>query len=263
MKKFLITCAVMLLPIFTSCMETTQEIWINADGSGRIKFDIGIDKTAYTQLTQMTAFGDPNGTPKDPFAEIKNNNTTLEKLPDVKKVEMTTFDTDNAKHIVVDLEVKDFLKLPELNKMLEASKNSQGGLNSAPSDSSKSNNFVLKQNDDGTVDFVMTLPSQKLKTSIDPNAAGDPNDPVAAMANGMGDMMASMFEGKYQTLILHVPSLVSTNGQKTNEQTITWKIPVGDVMKLSENKTWEAKFKLAPIEEGLLDSFVSKIKSLF
>ena len=98
--------------LLASCMNFSQDIWINKDGSGRMVLDIGMSK----QMIEMAKnFGEQGADAKDPF-DTAAQKKEIEANENVKSVKVTEKEVGEYKHFIYDIEVKDVTKLDEMQK---------------------------------------------------------------------------------------------------------------------------------------------------
>lgn len=243
MKKYFIVLCGFVLFCFTGCLEMKQEIWVNADGSGRFTMDIGIDKSVYEQLTNLGKMSNPDAKDADMFGDIIKQKDDMLKNPDIIKADVQQFDKDDTKHLMIDISVKDFNKLSDLDKLLNASKEGKDDQKQVTDDSQ----FSFTKIDAKSFDFLLVLKAKKADTNPE--------------AEGTNQMMQTMFAGKQFVTTLHAPQIISSNGEKVDDHTVRWSMLMTDRIAQTEDKSWQAKVSLG--EAGFFQGMVDKMKSWF
>lgn len=203
MIKRLATLSAAVAGLFlVSCINLEQDVWINADGSGRVKVDMGISK----QMLEMAkGLGEQGADPFDTVAQKKK----LEANENVKSVKITTKEDEKYRHAIYDVELKDITKMNETMK--DILKDSPAGGDDAPDSELK----------------IVKLDSGNYKVTAKvegPDAGeGEEGPEAAALA-----MMKQMFGDAGITIRVHGPP-VKHNG-KLVEDAAVWKMPIADLL---------------------------------
>jgi hypothetical protein len=211
MKKnrlILIGMLILLTFLLSGCLSITQEIWVNADGSGKIKIDMGLGEIFFQMGDSSTS---------NPLEDMK---TSFQAETGTKNLKVSEYTDDKAqmRHVVIEFEVDNV----EQYMLQSASQNSTMG---APMTLEKlaNGNYLLKQ--------TISNPS--------PDTTGGEMDQATK------DMMADYFKDVYWTVTVHVPSIVSTNGTQSG-QTVEWKIPMGDLFLGGKTEDLSLEYSLTP-----------------
>jgi hypothetical protein len=203
-KRLAILTAAVSGLFLVSCINLEQDVWINADGSGRVKVDMGISK----QMLEMAKGLGEEGA--DPFADIAAQKKKLEANENVKSVKITSKDDEKYRHAIYDVELKDITKLNETMK--DILKDSPAGGKDAPDSELK----IVKL-DSGN--YKVTAKVEGPDTG---DAEGEGPE-AAALA-----MMKQMFGDAAITIRVHGPP-VKHNG-KLVEDAAVWKMPIVDLI---------------------------------
>lgn len=121
--------------LLTGCFDMTQEIWIYANGSGKVSIDIGIEKSFATGLS---ASGDPFGS-----FNMETANGSL-----------SEYDSEDMHHFVATTTYTD------LNTLITSLQNDETGSTSVNFYQAENGNFILRQ----TVNFGGMASQQGLDT---------------------------------------------------------------------------------------------------
>lgn len=191
-----------------SCFDLTEEIWIEADGSGRIRLDVGIDSKTFEMMAGM-------GGEENPF-DLDTKNAELRRQidanPNFISGKIDLYEKSGSHHLVWEVEVADITQLStdDLRKLTDGG-GEDGG-----------------QGDDLGGEFTITrMPGgfrfqQKME---DPSADMGDADAVAMQA-----MVAQMFAGHYFTIRVHGPGFESHNGTSAADDYVEWRFALDDLM---------------------------------
>jgi hypothetical protein len=190
-----------------------QDIYINPDGSGRLRIDVGIRSTATEQA--------PDEIPEQPGAELKNIIRRIHTDPRVRSIHLEEYSEDGWDRGVIDLSVHDWRDLPELNRLLAAgpdgSANGFSGLE-------RWFLFSLGEEEDGVVDFRQ------------PESDGTPPPSGSFTGSGRGTLFGrevdrSAFAEGSLTLTLHSPMVSRTNGLwQLDKASVRWTVPLNALL---------------------------------
>lgn len=206
-RFILIALAMMVVLALSGCINFKEELWLNADGSGKFSIDIGMSQS----LIDMA-----KGSGTDPFADFKKEFENKDPL--VKNVSSKEYSDkvggQDMKHYVVTMEVTDMVKYME-----QQSKSSDGTLK-----------ISLKKLENGNYSFTQTL---NMGGSGDITGGVDPKS------------LQTFLKDMFWTVVVHVPSVVSADKTaKVSGATVEWAIPIGDVM--AATKPIELKLEYSP-----------------
>jgi hypothetical protein len=211
----LATLAPLLLPalLFSGCIDVRQDIYINPDGSGRLRIDVGIRSTATEQA--------PDEIPEQPGAELKETIRRIHTDPRVRSVHLEEYSEDGWDRGVIDLSVHDWRDLPELNRLLAAdpgrSENGFSGLECWFL-------FSLGEDEEGVVDF------RQPGTDGMPSPSGFPAGEGQGILFGRKLDRSAFVEGSL-TVTLHSPMVSRTNGLwQLDKASVRWTIPLAALL---------------------------------
>jgi hypothetical protein len=217
MRSVSIALALAFGMVCSACLELTQEIWVNEDGSGRVTYDIAVPEGV---LAMATA-----GSEEDPLAEARARWAELAEHPEtvhnLRSFAADEYVEEDFHHFVMDLEVEDITLLPQtMDEVgdLIAVEDEEGTEDTDPLAQPADMRFERLAED--RILFVQSLRIEE----PDSTAAVDPEMEEASRA-----FLASMFAGKYFVVRLHAADVISSNGTLDDETgSLEWKIPMAD-----------------------------------
>lgn len=195
----------LLLVLLSGCVDITQELTINSDGSGSISIDQGISKSVL----------DMGGDQGSVFNDLKKLETDLRADSTFKNIRVEEYTQDEMVHYKLSA---DFTNLDAMIKAF-----GQANLGTPVS---------LEKLDNGNYRF---------RQEISPANLG--GESMNANDQASKEMVKSLFKDRFWTLRITVPNIVSTNGQRNGNQ-VEWKIPLADLMTSSEASVMELEFSL-------------------
>ena len=192
----------LLVILLTSCVEMSEEIWINSDTSGRLKIDICISE-------KIISFAETLKT-------INNDDSFSSSIPDLGRIEEELLNESNVKNVVVqeysdsgtrhyliDLYAEDLHDLPELSGKIFP--------NSAKRNITKSL-FSIKDIGKGVLLFKQ-----------------DFNGEVKSGKAISKAFLTLVFGDDGISVALYAPHISSSNGQVSDDEKMTtWKIFISD-----------------------------------
>lgn len=217
-KRIVTLAASVLALALASCINVEQDIWINEDGSGRVKMDMGVSK----QMMEMVKGLGEGAEGADPF-DTAEQKKKLEANPNVKSVKVETKEGEKFTHFIYDIELKDITKLDEVQDGLFEDGPVGGGGEGPESD------LKIVKLDNGNYHI-----SAKLEGDTPPAGEGGPDE--AALA-----MMKQMFGDSAFTIRVHGPP-VKHNG-KLEGDAASWSLPLVD---LATGETLEVDAEVKP-----------------
>lgn len=206
MKKFshlLLLAGAMLL---TGCFDMSQDLWINKDGSGRMRYQLGINE-------QLAALSNQ----ADPCTEFYQDKTTLEQYPGVQSVKYENRREGGVQFCIVDINVKHFSDLVQLQT--HVMKDSMPARHQAEFQSS----MELTEQEDGNGHF---------RLYVENSARHAGNDELQKQAGHFANvLMAQVMSGRYWTVTLHANEILTANGEPIEKgKVVQWKVPLYDLM---------------------------------
>ena len=216
LRMFLVVMATLSLG---GCMEFSEEIWINADGSGRVKVDIGLSQ-AIAAMAMSKGGGEGFCSPEE---------VSKEKHPNVVSQETQVRNEGEMVHCVIDTHVKDFREIAEVQTM--PMDDGDDKLDSV---------FVIEDLGDGVARFRHRMVPKEKKEEKKKEA-------LKGTKEAMDAMMAKAFEGRYITITLHAPAIHSNQGGEVNPEgtTVSWKMPFYDLVANDRALDAQAEVKYA------------------
>ena len=228
-SRLIITLFTTLL--LSGCYDFTEELWINADGSGRMKFTIGLAENLAAMIEDRNRSAD--------FCdkEIKDKNK-LENNVLVTSVAITKSNEAGMNYCTIDIDVIDFRNFGEVrNNVIEGNYNNY----EFP--------FVIEQLGEG-----------RIRVSQDFGNFGR-DGPEQSEIEKVGQemamvMMTPMLAGKYITVTVHAPLIETSNGEiSADNKTTIWKKPLVDLIR---NPEQSHKFEMVMVKDvGLIDRIKS------
>ena len=228
-SRLIITLFTILL--LSGCYDFTEELWINADGSGRMKFTIGLAENLAAMIEDRNRSAD--------FCDkaIKDKNK-LENNVLVTSVAITKSNEAGMNYCTIDIDVIDFRNFGEVrNNVIEGNYNNY----EFP--------FVIEQLGEG-----------RIRVSQDFGNFGR-DGPEQSEIEKVGQemamvMMTPMLAGKYITVTVHAPLIETSNGEiSADNKTTIWKKPLVDLIR---NPEQSHKFEMVMVKDvGLIDRIKS------
>ena len=184
-----ISALILFALLLGGCINIQQEYWLYEDGSAKVSMDIGMSQA----LLSMGATSGSDTT-TNPFDDLKSEFN--DSNPNIKNVKVREYSENDLQHFEVTFEVPDFEKfLAE-----EASQGSEFDI-------------TLTRTPDDSILFKQT-------TQLDSGGMGSDMDV---------ESMGPVFKDMYWSVIVHVPQVISTNGERLDNSTVQWKIPMADI----------------------------------
>ncbi len=235
-------CLVLIASItLAGCFEVTEEVWINPDGTGRLKIDMGISEALLSESENGGKSGQRNPI-EDISKDFNKAKQKIEKNPNIKKFDFQQYSDAGMKHFVFDVEVKEVSTLNGLQKAIYSGKKE-------PAEAVETGRMPLEQSElriektaAGNTLFVRTLgpPEEGKKDSSEDGAIPD------SLEKGfekLGMSMArTMFGNSFYTVRLHGSKIISSNGKIDDEKkTAEWKVSIADLMGHSGQREFRAE----------------------
>lgn len=205
-KKVLAVLSLLMVLALSGCLEVSQQVWHNPDGSGKIVIEIAL---AEDMLTYMGYEGSPEENREEILREMAFAPDDLPSDPNIRNVSINSFydpDEENFR-IIMEIELFDLAK----------------GWSDEDDIEVDIFDFTITDNFDGTYRFSLII------------------DASSGLFAGELDQMSQMmfepfFEGKLYTLQLNVGELIDADPQAVYDRsrgTITWEMPMVEMMTLS------------------------------
>ncbi len=206
--------------VSTGCLELTQEVWVNGDGSGRMRLDIALPQG----LLEMAAEAEGGNPLAENLEEYERLKAHPEEIPNLRSVDHSEYVDGEFHHFVIELEVDDVTALPETMAQLQK-RTAVGEEQAEKADELASQHEMrLERVGRGRMVFVQSLVDDSQMTEA-------PGPDMKELDASGKAFLASMFAGKHFTVRLHAPKVTSTNGVvDETARTIEWKIPLTELM---------------------------------
>lgn len=220
MKK-VYRCLLVLLPfaiLFSSCVDMTRNIVINKDGTGKESLSINISKKFFVMMQSLAELDTTKKTNVyDDDKIISDIRENFDESTNAKAVNISSvLNADSSKTLLVDYT---FTNLPALAMAFD----DKGG-----SESPENSEIYMKEQN-GVIKFYYELK----------------NDPVIQTDDTTNSAFTKkMFEGKMFIMNIEFPyDVISSNATSQEGRKLTWSIPMNDVVKKGEIRTFEAELK--------------------
>ena len=186
------------LLFLAGCLDLTEEIRLNGDGSGRLMIDLGVSEKVNALATLAG-----NKSPM-PFNE-EDLRKALEDSENIESFTISTRQSNGMAHTVLDAVVRDFTRpLPSLRRSGTAGQGTEEAV--AP--------FTVRRLDNRNLRFV-----HKLSPLLAPEA-GQATNLLAGLA----------LSNRYLSVRLY-GNIVSSNGTIAEDQrSVSWKIPLSQLL---------------------------------
>ena len=202
------------------CLELTQEVWVNRDGSGRMRLDIALPQ----ELLEMAAETDGVNPLAESMAEYERLKAHPEEISNLRSVDHSEYVEGEFHHFVIELEVDDVTALPETMAQLQKRTAANAEQAEKADELASQHEMRLERIGRDRMIFVQTLVDDSQAT--DASTSGTEEMDAAGKA-----FLASMFAGKHFTVRLHAPKVTATNGvMDETAGTTEWKIPLTELM---------------------------------
>jgi hypothetical protein len=229
MSRLIITLFTILL--LSGCYDLSEELWINSDGSGRMKFTVGLAESLVAML-------ESSGESADFCDNAIKDKSNLENDELVTFVAITKSREAGMHYCTIDISVTDFRQFKEVR-----------------------NNAIAGAYNKYEFPFMIDdLGEGRVRISQDFSNFGR-DDPGLSEIEKAGQemamaMMTPMMAGKYITVTVHAPKIESSNGEISSDSKSTvWKKPLIDLMR---NPDQPHSFEMVLQKNvGMLDRFKS------
>ena len=202
------------------CLELTQEVWVNSDGSGRMRLDIALPR----ELLEMASDADGANPLAETLEEYERLKADPSQVPNLRSVDKSEYVEGEFHHFVMELEVDDVTLLPETMSQLQKRTAVGEEQENKADELASQHEMKLERIGRDRMVFVQTL----IDDSQAADASGLDTEEMDAASKAL---LASMFAGKHFTVRLHAPKVTSTNGQVDKAaSTIEWRIPLTALM---------------------------------
>ena len=211
-KKILATLGTAGALLLTSCIDVKQDIWIHADGGGKLILDMGISKQALEMMENLSQLGGEDAEEGNPLTQDPAETAAnLKKSEFVTDVQWQEKEDEKYKRQIYTVEISDITKVGEVleENPLSSSLQELAG-DSVPT--SEDDEFSIEKTEAGTYKL----------SAVSKGQAEEEQDPIQAL------MMKQMFGDAKLTVRVHAPA-ISHNGEAQEDGSILWALPLADV----------------------------------
>ena len=208
-----------LIPLFcaltlSGCLDVQQEVWINPDGSGKLRFDLGLSR-AFIELDE----GESTGV-SDLAVSFRELGRELNRDPRLKySPVLEEYSDDDFDRIALEVVVKDWRDLPAINQLILERKS---GEETFESQDNQVLLFSLHETEDGNIFFRQ--PAIGTFSDSDEPSAVEGEETLLERA-GRAFLGSFMNEGGV------VVTLHSTNGTwQPDKASVRWKFSLEDMI---------------------------------
>lgn len=238
------------LLFLAGCIEVSQEIWINADGSGRLKMDIGFSEALLSFAQQAE---------KNPLNEFRTQaaqkQEELKKDPNVKNVTFSERKESGTQFFTYDVEVRDVTKIAAVQKAVAPGDMPGAAAGEGAPGAPKAEDFHIEKLPSGNVSFRLKMES--------PGGMGGEEGASPEQDQMAKAMMASMFGDKAITVKVHGPRIVTTNGKlDAAKTTAEWRIPLVELASAKKGTVTEMTAEVELAGGGGLQALLAKVTPL-
>lgn len=200
------------------CLDYTQEIAINPDGSGSTTVDFGI--SAQLLAMENGENGEGRAATRNKFIALRDR---LKANPAVSEAGYREYREGDLQHFVVRITLADITRLGELQDELA------GGAGSEPTDSGGRSKLTLQRRADGSTSFRYLL---AVSQSAMPTGSAPGDEQMTAATR---EMLKSAFAGRYFTIRLRGPQVrpepaaMVYGTAAADGSSFTWRIPFAEL----------------------------------
>ena len=227
MKKSSLIVTLLTSLLLAGCYDLTEELWINADGSGRMKFTIGLAEN-------LVAMIEGSGESADFCDSAIKDKSKLENNVLITSIAITKSSEAGMHYCTIDIDVIDFRNFAEVrNNVIEGDYDNY----EFP--------FAIEELDQGRVRISQDF------TTLGRDGPNQSEIEKAGQEIAMV-MMTPMLAGKYINVTVHAPKIESSNGEiSADNKTTTWKKPLIDLVR---NPDQPHRFEMVMVKDlSLID----------
>ena len=233
MAALRLAAALLATVTLSACFEISQEVWVQPDLSGRVRWEIRVsDQLAGTAKEGKAT---PLGSLPDAFQQARRD---LEALPYVRSCQFKVLREGNHERYVLDMTVTDFRAL---DPAFGAAFQGTGFMSTSAMQTGGGNPYGelrLEERRSGSIALIQTLtmdedlsPAGELGQAISADTGSGLVGSLLGQALGRA-MTESVFLDRYCTVTFHAPNIVSTNGELSDGKTTAqWKLPIADLVR--------------------------------
>ncbi|MFP6872998.1 MAG: hypothetical protein VCA55_05750, partial [Verrucomicrobiales bacterium] len=206
MQRTLATLSATGALLLTSCIDVKQDIWINADGSGRLILDMGISKQALEMLNSLSQLGGEDAGEGNPLTQDPEKTASdLRKSEYVTDVKWAEKEDEKYKRQIYTVEISDITRIGEIME--------ENPLSSSLQELAGDNAIAAAEGDEFSIE--KTASGTYKLSAVSKGQQQEDQDPIQAL------MMKQMFGDAKLTVRVHAPA-ISHNGEKQEDGSILW-----------------------------------------
>lgn len=195
---------------FVGCFEFGEDVWVNADGSGRLRFEVALPQ-AFMEFGKSIGSADTSN--DDIRTKFRNADSLFKKDPRVTRVTVRDTTYSAMYHMLFEIDAKSYNDLPALSKMFY----SDTAMSSSENQEQAKPELQFTTTG-SSVHFAILIP--KDSTEEADSTRDTTGDAIAAAMLGDGGLVFR----------LHAPKISSSNGTiDTATNTAEWKIPLSNM----------------------------------
>ena len=231
MNRLFFPLVIILSLSLSGCFDLNEELWINQDGSGRMKFTVGVAEPLMAMMKQ-------SGESADFCDELMKQESMPEQSEAIESVVVVKSTEAGMDYCTIDMRLRDFRKFSEARDQAIEGKNDKYEFP-----------FLIEDLADNRIRITQDFSSLGMD---DPNQDEfDRSAQQMAMA-----MMTPMMSGKYITVTVHAEEIESTNGMISEDgRSATWRKPL---IELIREKDQVHHFETIIVHE---QSWIDKLKN--
>jgi hypothetical protein len=213
MQKILATLGAAGALLLTSCIDVKQDIWIHADGGGKLILDMGISKQALEMMKNLSQLGGEDAEEGNPLTQDPEKTAAnLKKSEFVTDVQWEEKEDEKYKRQIYTVEISDITKVGEVleENPLSNSLQELAGDNIATSEEDE---FIIEKTETGTYKL----------SAVSKGQSEEEQDPIQAL------MMKQMLGDAKLTVQVHAKA-INHNGKEQEDGSILWALPLGETL---------------------------------
>jgi len=233
MQTFLRTLLLLVAATLSGCLDYTEDIRINSDGSARLKIDVGISEAVLTTAEGVSAEG-VLASIRTEFEKLK---AQLQTEKPVTRIDLVEYTENSFHYFRLDIDVSDFMHLNEIARKI--SDESAVGTNAT---------FRIEQKEGGRFIFKETYGQLKDELTRPRENIDDPwTIAEILIAN-------SVLADYFVAVRLHAPKVLSSNGKLDDrKKSVEWKMSLAELFSSHAPREFKAEGQM-PLTWRVVDA---------
>ncbi|MFC1628105.1 hypothetical protein ACFL3H_03195 [Gemmatimonadota bacterium] len=198
---------IFLMPflLLSGCIEVKQEIWIEPDGSGKIRFDIGAPSPG-------EGSADASSIPAEEIIAIARELRRDPRLKSTPRVGQYVLDGND--HVELELLLNHWSDLPSINHLILEKARTEDDVRAALS---RMFEFSLAEDEEGNILYRQILSDEDVRSSRD-------------HLSNMESLTEVSLAGGFLSVIVHSPTISRSNGSWQLDKTgVRWTLALKDL----------------------------------